>query len=96
MKLKNVLRAFEVGFAPFLLLATPSCQTFEGEYTSASEARVIDDRWNETDAQQTSEALVSSMLKNLGCQFIKKPTKVGLLLFSMKLKTEQGNTLTQK
>ena len=50
--------------APFflLLLLLPSCQTFEGEYTNPNETRIVDERWNETDARKISEVLVSSML----------------------------------
>ena len=46
-----------------ILLFLTGCQTFEGQYTSPNEVRILDDKWNDTDSRKTSEQLVSSMLK---------------------------------
>lgn len=63
MNLKKTLRAFKLYLAPFVLLTVQSCQTFEGKYTNPNETRLLDSKWNDSDARQTSEALVSSMLE---------------------------------
>ncbi|MFW7381655.1 MAG: penicillin-binding protein activator LpoB [Oligoflexus sp.] len=36
--------------------------SFEGTYSDPAKAEIVDDRWNETDARKTAEALVNSVL----------------------------------
>ena len=34
----------------------------KGSYNDPAQAEILDDRWNETDARKTSEAIISQML----------------------------------
>ena len=36
--------------------------SMKGSYNDPAQAEILDDRWNETDARKTSEAIISQML----------------------------------
>lgn len=46
-----------------LLLATACVDEFQAKYDDPMRAEIIDDRWNETDARKTAEALIKAMLE---------------------------------
>lgn len=46
-----------------LVIATACVDEFQAAYDDPKRAEIIDDRWNETDARKTAEALVGAMLK---------------------------------
>ena len=36
---------------------------FEGEYADPSKGEIVDDKWNETDARQTAQVMIKTMLE---------------------------------
>ncbi len=66
-------------FASWAVLL-PSCQSFEGRYADPNETRIIDVKWNEADARQTSEALVDSMLQKPWLSRYEKATQTRPIL----------------
>lgn len=48
-----------IGLPMTLTACAPS---FEGTYSDPAKAEIVDDRWSETDARKTAEALVTSVL----------------------------------
>ena len=50
-----------------------SCSSsMKGSYNDPAESEIVDDRWNETDARKTSEAIISQMLSKPWLQEFKK------------------------
>lgn len=48
-----------LGLTVFMVQCSPD---FEGEYSDPEKVEIVDDRWNETDARKTAEALIKGML----------------------------------
>ena len=44
----------------------------KGSYNDPAESEIVDDRWNETDARKTSEAIISQMLSKPWLQEFKR------------------------
>jgi len=62
-KSNPIRKAFLSGsFMVFALGLTHCAKDFEGEYSDPNKVEVISDRWNETDARKTAEAMIKGML----------------------------------
>ena len=46
-----------------LMIATACVDEFQAAYDDPKRAEIVDDRWNETDARKSAEAIVKAMLK---------------------------------
>lgn len=56
--------ALSLAAAISLGMTLQSCTNMEGTYSDPDKVEIVDDKWNETDANKTAEILIRSMLKN--------------------------------
>jgi len=62
-KNNQIRKAFLSGSLIICTFGMTQCaKDFEGEYSDPNKVEVISDRWNETDARKTAEAMVKGML----------------------------------
>ena len=55
------------------IFALSACSSsMKGSYNDPAESEIVDDRWNETDARKTSEAIISQMLSKPWLQEFKR------------------------
>lgn len=52
-----------------------SCSSVKGSYNDPAKSEIVDDRWNETDARKTSEAIISQMLSKPWLKDFKRATR---------------------
>ena len=63
-------------FAVVSVLFLTSCSSsMKGSYNDPANSEIVDDRWNETDARKTSEAIISQMLTKPWLKDFKKATR---------------------
>ena len=62
MSLRNVKKLTAVGIATGLLALASCAPTMTGEYSDPNKVKILDDKWNPSDAQKTLERMLTSCL----------------------------------
>ena len=62
--------------AVFSMISLSACSSsMKGSYNDPSQAEILDDRWNDTDARKTSEAIISQVLSRPWLKEFKRSTR---------------------